>query len=336
MWYVNILRKNTSVQKCCKQKLKLVFNEETCTDELKQLGSVGGATSPPAVTAFLRKPPDRRRSPVNAAAPSGESVCSQWPELLQARDQHNYKHTQPWAHTLKLTAQILSEIIFLVVSNSPDGAGTVRGGADARPDVVVVALVLVLLLTPHKISVWKTIRFCFHQVERERWELREKDIWRQECCEVFEWFIFIFHSVIRVVCNEGTEASTPPPKCSVHTFLHTLWPHCINTLPLPVRCGQPPRSRPSLCSCALGSVRSRSCRCRKWFSSPFLGWQLQARRLGLYAWSGSLQDDKHKLSITQRETTVCFRWEEVCVSAHLAACHQSWTWPQGVATVTLE
>lgn len=225
MWYVNILRKNTSVQKCCKQKLKLVFNEETCTDELKQVGSVGGATSPPAVTAFLRKPPDRRRSPVNAAAPSGESVCSQWPELLQARDQRTYKHTQPWANTLKLTAQILSEIIFLVVSNSPDGAGTVRGGADARPDVVVVALVLVLLLTPHKISVWKTIWFCFHQVERERWELREKDIWRQECCEVFEWNYLYFTTLSGLYV-------TRVPRHQLHlqnTLSYTHFDHTAST-----------------------------------------------------------------------------------------------------------
>ena len=318
--------------KCCKQKLKLVFNEETCADELKQVGSVGGATSPPAVTAFLRKPPDRRRSPVNAAAPSGESVCSQWPELLQARDQRTYKHTQPWAHTLKLTEQILSEIIFLELPNSPDGAGTVRGGADARPDVVVVALVLVLLLTPHQISVWKTIRFCFHQVERERWELKEKDIWRRECSKVSRVKLLTCHTAL----SGSYVTKVPRHQLHLQNALCTLWPHCIDTLPLPVRCGQPPRSRPSLCSCALGSVHSRSCRCRKWFSSPSLGWQLQARRLGLYAWSGSLQDDKHKLSITQRETTLCFRWEEVWVSAHLAACHQSWTWPQGAATVTLE
>ena len=179
-----------------------------------------------------------------------------------------------------------------MLSNSPDGAGTVHGGADARPDVVEVALVLVLLLTPHHISVWITIRFCFHQVERERRELKEKEIWRSECSKVFEW--------------------TSLPKCSLHTFLLTLRPRCINSLPLPVRCGQPPWSRPSLCSCALGSVHSRSCQCRKWFSSPSLGWQLQARRLGLHVWSGSLQDDKRKtLNNTQRETTICFRWEEV-------------------------
>lgn len=119
---------------------------------------------------------------------------------------------------------------------------------------------------------------------------------------------------------------------------------------LPVRHGQQLQRRPSLCFCVHGSVHSRSCQCRKWLSSPFLGWQLQARRLGLCAWSGCLQDNKNKPSVTQRETILWFRREEVYIlyilyfllftftfiNSHLTACHRSWTWPQGGATVTWE
>lgn len=54
----------------------------------------------------------------------------------------------------------------------PDGTCAGDGGADARPDVVVVALVLVLLLAPHNLSLWILLNLCFHQVKRERRELQ--------------------------------------------------------------------------------------------------------------------------------------------------------------------
>ncbi len=66
------------------------------------------------------------------------------------------------------TAETLSEITVLVPTNSPDRAGTVDGGTDAWLDVVVVALVLVLFLTPHQISIWMTVSLCLHQIKRER------------------------------------------------------------------------------------------------------------------------------------------------------------------------
>lgn len=52
----------------------------------------------------------------------------------------------------------------------PDRTCMGNGGADAWPDVVVVALVLVLFLAPHQIGVWIFINLCFHQV---KWEWRE-------------------------------------------------------------------------------------------------------------------------------------------------------------------
>lgn len=65
------------------------------------------------------------------------------------------------------------------------------------------------------------------------------------------------------------------------------------TLTLPVRRGQRLQPRPCLCSCVPGSLHSRSSQCRKSPSSPFLGRQRQARRPGLSAGSGCLQDGKH-------------------------------------------
>lgn len=55
----------------------------------------------------------------------------------------------------------------------PDRTCTGSGGEDARPDVVVVALVLVLLLAPHQLSLWILINLCLHQVKREWRELHK-------------------------------------------------------------------------------------------------------------------------------------------------------------------
>lgn len=52
----------------------------------------------------------------------------------------------------------------------PDRTCAGDGGADTRSDVVVVALVLVLLLAPHQVSLWILLNLCFHQV---KWEWRE-------------------------------------------------------------------------------------------------------------------------------------------------------------------
>lgn len=70
----------------------------------------------------------------------------------------------------------------------------------------------------------------------------------------------------------------------------------------PVQCGWQLQLPPFLYFCILGSVHSRSCQCRKWLSSPSLGWKLQGRFLGLYAESECLQDNKqiNKLSKTKR------------------------------------
>uniref|UniRef100_A0A146YLN3 Uncharacterized protein n=1 Tax=Fundulus heteroclitus TaxID=8078 RepID=A0A146YLN3_FUNHE len=53
----------------------------------------------------------------------------------------------------------------------PDVLGLLDGGPDARLHVVVVALVLVLLLTPHQVGVGETLELRLHLVERERGEL---------------------------------------------------------------------------------------------------------------------------------------------------------------------
>lgn len=61
------------------------------------------------------------------------------------------KHTQELVEID--TTQILTEISFPIPTNLPDRAGTVDGCADARLDVVVVTLVLVLFLAPHQVSI---------------------------------------------------------------------------------------------------------------------------------------------------------------------------------------
>lgn len=55
----------------------------------------------------------------------------------------------------------------------PDRLGAVNSGAHARLHVVVVALVLVLLLTPHQVGVGVFLRLSLDQVEGERRELQE-------------------------------------------------------------------------------------------------------------------------------------------------------------------
>lgn len=55
----------------------------------------------------------------------------------------------------------------------PDGLDAVNGGAHARLHVVVVALVLMLLLAPHQVSIGVFLRLGLHQVEGERGELQE-------------------------------------------------------------------------------------------------------------------------------------------------------------------
>lgn len=54
----------------------------------------------------------------------------------------------------------------------PDRLGSLDGGPDARLDVVVVTLVLVLLLTPHQVGVWEAIHLRLHLVKRERRQLQ--------------------------------------------------------------------------------------------------------------------------------------------------------------------
>lgn len=55
----------------------------------------------------------------------------------------------------------------------PDGLGTVDGGAHARLDVVIVALVLMLLLTPHQVSIGVFLSLGLDQIEGEWRELRD-------------------------------------------------------------------------------------------------------------------------------------------------------------------
>lgn len=59
------------------------------------------------------------------------------------------------------------EISYLVQTDSLDGSSVVGGGADAGLNVAVVALVLVLFLTPHQISIYVSIGLFFHQI---KWE----------------------------------------------------------------------------------------------------------------------------------------------------------------------
>lgn len=63
----------------------------------------------------------------------------------------------------------------MVTTDSPDGPAVVDGGSDARLDVVVVSLVLVLLLAPNQISVWIKISLRFYQIKRERGELKTEE-----------------------------------------------------------------------------------------------------------------------------------------------------------------
>ena len=58
--------------------------------------------------------------------------------------------------------------------HSQNGACACDGGADARLDVVVVTLVLMLLLTPHQVGVVEAFHLRLHQVKRERGELGER------------------------------------------------------------------------------------------------------------------------------------------------------------------
>lgn len=59
----------------------------------------------------------------------------------------------------------------------PDRLGSLDGGPDARLDVVVVTLVLVLFLTPHQVGVWETAHLRLHLVKRERRQLeREREL----------------------------------------------------------------------------------------------------------------------------------------------------------------
>ena len=58
----------------------------------------------------------------------------------------------------------------------PDRFDAGDGGAHAWLDVVVVALVLVLLLAPHYVSVGVLLRLTLHQVKWEWRELREKQM----------------------------------------------------------------------------------------------------------------------------------------------------------------
>lgn len=59
----------------------------------------------------------------------------------------------------------------------PDRLGSLYGGPDARLDVVVVTLILVLFLTPHQVGVWETNHLRLHLVKRERRQLEgEKEL----------------------------------------------------------------------------------------------------------------------------------------------------------------
>lgn len=86
----------------------------------------------------------------------------------------------------------------------------------------------------------------------------------------------------------------------------------------PVQCEPQPQLPPFLDFCVLGSVRSRSCQCRKWFSSPPLGSELPGRSQVWLAGSWYL---------------VINKWFFTCAKTWLVAFHSSiWTWQHGVKT----
>lgn len=49
----------------------------------------------------------------------------------------------------------------------PNGTGVVEGSADARLDIIVVALIFMLFLAPQQLSLWIFLCLGFHQVKRE-------------------------------------------------------------------------------------------------------------------------------------------------------------------------
>lgn len=52
-------------------------------------------------------------------------------------------------------------------ASSPDGAGVASAGGEARLDVVVVTLVLVLLLAPDQVCIDVLVNFSLHQIKGE-------------------------------------------------------------------------------------------------------------------------------------------------------------------------
>lgn len=117
-------------------------------------------------------------------------------------------------------------------------------------------------------------------------------------------------------------------------ILSGLVDHCNNSsVSPPAQCVPQPQLPPSLGFCALGSVHSRSCQCRKWLSSPSLGSELPRRSQVSLAGSWCLQI-KTKKGFCTCASIWLFAFP--LVNMYLAACCQSWTWPQGGAAATWE
>lgn len=50
----------------------------------------------------------------------------------------------------------------------PDRFGSLDRGPDARLDIVIVTLVLVLFLTPHQVCFGEAVNLCLHLIKWER------------------------------------------------------------------------------------------------------------------------------------------------------------------------
>lgn len=75
---------------------------------------------------------------------------------------NNSEHIGKWTGILPCL-QVYSQL----KSNLPDGACVTDGGADAGLDIVIVAVVFVLFLTPNQICIWIVISLFFHQIKGE-------------------------------------------------------------------------------------------------------------------------------------------------------------------------
>lgn len=84
---------------------------------------------------------------------------------------NNSEHIGKWTGILPCL-QVYSQL----KSNLPDVACVTDGGADAGLDIVIIAVVFVLFLTPNQICIWIVISLFFHQIKGEWGQLPKKEI----------------------------------------------------------------------------------------------------------------------------------------------------------------